>query len=255
MPRVTVKDKRRRRLLEFNIAKRDSGCCGGAMLRIGETRGDGRLHQEESESDGPQDSCLQMLGIAWRWLTLKYLQYEFFATSAHAISSVLPVRMEFRPMVEMTPEQLEAQVEMALQEADEANEGSPKDQAALDFLIGGGHEEDHEESSGAEQVRMPTTVPRVQRLKERRRAQQARRKEEEDARQIDGRQELGWWTLVGGRPGAGARAIPAGWTGAEAAPALPLARRPPPPPRPRRPPRPGGNGGQVVELLVPPCCR
>lgn len=42
--------------------------------------------------------------------TLKYLQYEFFATSAHSISGVLPVRMEFRPMVEMTPEHLEAQV-------------------------------------------------------------------------------------------------------------------------------------------------
>ena len=46
------------------------------------------------------DSCLQ---------TLKYLQYEFFATSAHSISGVLPARMEFRPMVEMTPEHLEAQ--------------------------------------------------------------------------------------------------------------------------------------------------
>jgi hypothetical protein len=45
--------------------------------------------------------------------TLKYLQYEFFATSAHAISGVLPVRMEFRPMVEMTPEHLEAQARRA----------------------------------------------------------------------------------------------------------------------------------------------
>ena len=44
--------------------------------------------------------------------TLKYLQYEFFATSAHAISGVLPVRMEFRPMVEMTPEHLEAQARL-----------------------------------------------------------------------------------------------------------------------------------------------
>ena len=51
-------------------------------------------------------------------------------------------------------------------------------QAALDFLIGGGHAEEEQE----EAVRMPTTVRRVQRLKERRRAQQARRKEEEDRR-------------------------------------------------------------------------
>merc|ERR1712151_980136 len=44
--------------------------------------------------------------------TLKYLQYEFFATSAHAISGALPSNMEFRPMVEMNPECLEAQLEL-----------------------------------------------------------------------------------------------------------------------------------------------
>ena len=49
--------------------------------------------------------------------TIKYLQYEFFASSAHAISSVLPKRMEFRPMVEMTPEHLETQVDIELQAA------------------------------------------------------------------------------------------------------------------------------------------
>ena len=54
-------------------------------------------------------------------------------------------------------------------------------QAALDFLIGGGHAEEEQE----EAVRMPTTVRRVQRLKERRRAQPARRKEEEERRQKD----------------------------------------------------------------------
>lgn len=66
------------------------------------------------------DSCLQ---------TLKYLQYEFFATAAHSISGVLPARMEFRPMVEMTPEHLEAQVEMALQEAEE----NPDEEVVTDF--------------------------------------------------------------------------------------------------------------------------
>ncbi|CDJ45525.1 UBA/TS-N domain-containing protein, putative, partial [Eimeria tenella] len=38
--------------------------------------------------------------------TLKYLQYDFFAAAAHALAAVLPRRMEFRPMVEMTPQQL-----------------------------------------------------------------------------------------------------------------------------------------------------
>ena len=61
-----------------------------------------RLYVLEEYKGDILDSCLQ---------TLKYLQYEFFATSAHSISGVLPARMEFRPMVEMTPEHLEAQVE------------------------------------------------------------------------------------------------------------------------------------------------
>jgi hypothetical protein len=42
--------------------------------------------------------------------TMKYLEYEFFAQSAHAIANVLPKRMEFRPMVEMVPKQLEIQL-------------------------------------------------------------------------------------------------------------------------------------------------
>eukprot|EP01066_Platyproteum_vivax_P011077 Platyproteum_vivax@DN5016_c0_g1_i1.p1 len=41
------------------------------------------------------DSCLQ---------TFKYLQFEFFTGCAHHINLVLPERMEFRPLVEMTPE-------------------------------------------------------------------------------------------------------------------------------------------------------
>ncbi|CAK9030858.1 unnamed protein product [Durusdinium trenchii] len=253
-------DKRRRRLLEFNIAKREMEDCVKKNLHPTDRKYLAAQSQLESaklsfhevdkhifewlyileetsthEYKGDiLDSCLQ---------TLKYLQYEFFATSAHSISGVLPARMEFRPMVEMTPDHLEAQVEMALQEEEEnpdevvtdfsarlieklakdnknkpgegldsaASEGPavPVDplslssllsqgfeegparqalrkfknntQAALDFLIGGGQAEEQEE----EPVRMPTTVPRVQRLKERRRAQQARRKEEEERRRRD----------------------------------------------------------------------
>ena len=79
-----------------------------------------RLYILEEYKGDILDSCLQ---------TLKYLQYEFFATSAHSISGVLPARMEFRPMVEMTPEHLEAQVEMALQEAEE----NPDEDVVTDF--------------------------------------------------------------------------------------------------------------------------
>merc|ERR1712154_216570 len=69
--------------------------------------------------------------------TLKYLEYEFFATSAHAVSTSLPTRMEFRPMVEMTPEHLEAQVDMELQKSEEsevsANIGGIADTTIIDF--------------------------------------------------------------------------------------------------------------------------
>jgi len=41
--------------------------------------------------------------------TIKYLEYEFFSASAHAIAETLPERIEFRPLVEMTPKQLNLQ--------------------------------------------------------------------------------------------------------------------------------------------------
>ena len=46
--------------------------------------------------------------------TLKYLQYDFFAGAAHAVAAVLPRRMEFRPMIEMTPQQLKPLVRLPL---------------------------------------------------------------------------------------------------------------------------------------------
>eukprot|EP00435_Cladocopium_sp_Y103_P027677 s2533_g6.t2 len=249
-------DKRRRRLLEYNIAKREMEDCVKKNLH----QTDRKYLSAQSQLESAKLAFHEVDKHIFEWLyileeykgdildsclqTLKYLQYEFFATSAHSISGVLPARMEFRPMVEMTPEHLEAQVEMALQEAEENpdeevvtdfsarlieklakdNKNKPGEgldsaagdgpavpvdplslssllsqgfdegparqalrkfkndtQAALDFLIGGGHAEEEQE----EAVRMPTTVRRVQRLKERRRAQQARRKEEEERRQKD----------------------------------------------------------------------
>ncbi|CAJ1430065.1 unnamed protein product [Effrenium voratum] len=79
--------------------------------------------------------------------TLKYLEYEFFASAAHSISAVLPARMEFRPMVEMTPEHLEAQVEMELKQPEDSPDSEP-----LDFslrLIEKKVKEDPEDSSPA----------------------------------------------------------------------------------------------------------
>ncbi|KAF8818366.1 UBA/TS-N domain-containing protein [Cardiosporidium cionae] len=57
--------------------------------------------------------------------TLKYLQYEFLAESSHSLSHTMPSRMQFRPMVEMTPEQLKPQVDMEL-------EAYGDDEASLD---------------------------------------------------------------------------------------------------------------------------
>uniref|UniRef100_A0A7S4VWG3 UBA domain-containing protein n=1 Tax=Alexandrium monilatum TaxID=311494 RepID=A0A7S4VWG3_9DINO len=68
------------------------------------------LHVLELHRDDILDSCMQ---------TLKHLQYEFFAASAHAVSSALPARMAFRPMAEMLPECLEAQVDLEIREAED----------------------------------------------------------------------------------------------------------------------------------------
>eukprot|EP00928_Gymnodinium_smaydae_P008550 TRINITY_DN13107_c0_g3_i1.p1 TRINITY_DN13107_c0_g3~~TRINITY_DN13107_c0_g3_i1.p1 ORF type:complete len:458 (-),score=124.41 TRINITY_DN13107_c0_g3_i1:168-1541(-) len=51
--------------------------------------------------------------------TVKHIQYDYFAMSAHAIASTLPRRMEFRPMAEMNPDCLKAQVDAQLKEAEE----------------------------------------------------------------------------------------------------------------------------------------
>lgn len=65
------------------------------------------LYMLEEYKNDIYDSLLQ---------TVKYLQYEFFAGCAHTVAHVLPKRMEFRPLVEMTPDQLEPQVQMELDE-------------------------------------------------------------------------------------------------------------------------------------------
>ena len=68
----------------------------------------------EEYKDDISDSTLQ---------TLKYLQYEFFATAAHAVAKILPPRMEFRPMVEMTPKHLETQIDLEREEEAIAGDG------------------------------------------------------------------------------------------------------------------------------------
>mmetsp|Transcript_79717 Transcript_79717/g.221857 ORF Transcript_79717/g.221857 Transcript_79717/m.221857 type:complete len:696 (+) Transcript_79717:154-2241(+) len=125
-------DIRRRRLVELNSAKKQYEDCVKKNL----SHQDRRFLSAKANYESAKMTFNDVDRHVFEWLyileeyrgdildstlqTLKYLQYEFFATSAHAISSSLPSRMEFRPMVEMTPEHLEAQVEMELQESEEA---------------------------------------------------------------------------------------------------------------------------------------
>lgn len=127
-------DKRRRRLTELKSAQKAHEDVVKKNLQMS----DRRMLQAKSNLDSAKMSFHEVDKHVFEWLyileeyrgdildstlqTLKYLQYEFFATSAHAVSSVLPSRMEFRPMVEMTPEHLEAQVEAELQEAEDGEE-------------------------------------------------------------------------------------------------------------------------------------
>jgi len=125
-------DIRRRRLIELNSAKKhfEEVC----KKNIPHT--DRRYLQAQSTFESAKMTFNDVDRHVFEWLyileeyrgdildstlqTLKYLEYEFFASSAHAISTSLPSRMEFRPMVEMTPEHLEAQVEMELQKSEES---------------------------------------------------------------------------------------------------------------------------------------
>jgi hypothetical protein len=163
--------------------------------------------------------------------TVKYLQYEFFASAAHAISNILPERIEFRPMVEMVPEKLQIQVDVELEEMDDeqevvpdfstrlierqAKDGMWKDedskvpvdplslssllsqgfdefparralrihhndtQAAMEWLVNGGNTKPKVAEEGA--VRMPTTIRRIQKLKEKRRQKAEKEKAEREA--------------------------------------------------------------------------
>lgn len=99
-------DLRTRKLVELSAAERRGDAYNNhAQLRTEFEQVDQHLFDwfmilEEYRGD-ILDSLLQ---------TIKYLEYEYFACSAHAIAGVLPARMEFRPMVEMTPKQLEHQL-------------------------------------------------------------------------------------------------------------------------------------------------
>mmetsp|Transcript_61448 Transcript_61448/g.179628 ORF Transcript_61448/g.179628 Transcript_61448/m.179628 type:complete len:524 (+) Transcript_61448:54-1625(+) len=320
-------ERRRRRLLELHVAKKQYEECVKKNL----SRTDRRFLNAQSALESAKMTFHEVDKKIFEWLyileeykgdildsalqTLKYLQYEFFATSSHAISGVLPARMEFRPMVEMTPEHLEAQVEMELQEAEENDEdGSevvtdfsvrlieklakdnkskagegvdscageapalPVDplslssllsqgfeegparqalrkhqnntQAALDWLVGGGEEQEKAPEDG---VRMPTTVKRVLRLKAKRRAQLEQRRKQETEEEEEKETE---------QPAASASDAPRGWQDAAERQPAPTPAPPAEPadllgfdsaPPPQPPPQAGAAGpSNLLDLDEPP---
>jgi len=140
-------DIRRRRLIELNSAKKHFD----EVEKKNISHTDRRYLQAQSTFESAKMTFNDVDRHVFEWLyileeyrgdildstlqTLKYLEYEFFASSAHAISTSLPTRMEFRPMVEMTPEHLEAQVEMELQknEDNEAEVAGAPNTGIIDF--------------------------------------------------------------------------------------------------------------------------
>lgn len=138
-------DVRRQRRIQLTSAKKQYDEC----VRRNVSKTDRRFLQAQSNFESAKLTFSDVDRHVFEWLyileeyrgdildstlqTLKYLQYEFFASSAHAISSSLPARMEFRPMVEMTPEHLEAQVEMELRESEES--GTTDGEAITDFSV------------------------------------------------------------------------------------------------------------------------
>lgn len=141
-------DIRRRRLTELTSAKKQFDDCTKKNL----THTDKRYMQAQSNFEAAKSTFNEVDRHVFEWLyileeyrgdildstlqTLKYLQYEFFATSAHAISISLPSRMEFRPMVEMTPDHLEVQVEMELQaNEDDGDVAEGTGPAVADFSL------------------------------------------------------------------------------------------------------------------------
>eukprot|EP00392_Amoebophrya_sp_AT5.2_P004228 g4236.t1 len=136
-------EQRRRKLMEFKSAKK-------ALEKVsGNGKTDRKYMHAEASLTAAKAAFVECDRNVFEWLyildeykgdildstiqTIKYLQYEFFASSAHALSGVLPKRMEFRPMVEMTPEHLENQVDIELQEGGGGEEG--EEEPITDFGI------------------------------------------------------------------------------------------------------------------------
>eukprot|EP00927_Polykrikos_kofoidii_P073318 TRINITY_DN69366_c0_g1_i1.p1 TRINITY_DN69366_c0_g1~~TRINITY_DN69366_c0_g1_i1.p1 ORF type:complete len:384 (+),score=45.52 TRINITY_DN69366_c0_g1_i1:96-1247(+) len=126
----TELSKRRRRFYEFEKAKEQFDTC----VQMGLPDTDQRSVMSQTELDLARKCYCDADRRIFEWLyaleehkgdmldsflqTLKHLQYDFFAMSAHAVSRSLPDRMDFRALVKMTPECLEAELQQRSHQRD-----------------------------------------------------------------------------------------------------------------------------------------
>lgn len=125
----TLLETRRRRLIDYATAKRELE----ALERRHDILPNSQSHLKSKGTVEHTRALFEELDFPlFEWLlmlqeykqdihdsllqTIKYLQYEFFAGASHCVSRVLPKRMEFRPLVEMTPAELRPQVQLQLDE-------------------------------------------------------------------------------------------------------------------------------------------
>eukprot|EP01054_Gregarina_sp_Poly1_P000437 Gregarina_sp_Poly_1__436@NODE_1105_length_5086_cov_338_687587_g766_i0_p1_GENE_NODE_1105_length_5086_cov_338_687587_g766_i0NODE_1105_length_5086_cov_338_687587_g766_i0_p1_ORF_typecomplete_len531_score107_46UBA/PF00627_31/1_3e06UBA_4/PF14555_6/0_11CNP_C_terminal/PF17839_1/0_22CNP_C_terminal/PF17839_1/1_2e04_NODE_1105_length_5086_cov_338_687587_g766_i019533545 len=96
--------------------------------------------------------------------TMKCLQYEFFAGAARNVASVLPQKMEFRPLMEMTPENLLPQVQITMMARAEKTKlrGDKKFQTTtriLEFMQSDSEVDERDDETTAETGNLSRQVP------------------------------------------------------------------------------------------------
>mmetsp|Transcript_110891 Transcript_110891/g.298915 ORF Transcript_110891/g.298915 Transcript_110891/m.298915 type:complete len:251 (+) Transcript_110891:1-753(+) len=115
-------EKRQRRLEELRSAKEMVDEC--LRRNLGEHEHNFQMAQQEFRIAHRHFEKVDRHVFEWLYIleehredildsslqTLRYLQYEFFAQSAHALSHALPDQMDFRPMGDMDPELLRTRV-------------------------------------------------------------------------------------------------------------------------------------------------
>lgn len=121
--KMELREQRVQQLRDAGVQVRE--CC---LMGLGDA--DHRTAMATEEFNAAKRALHELDGRLFEWLfaiaehrndifdsflqTLKFLEYDLFSMAAESLSNSLPSSVEFRPMVEMTPEYLELQVEHEL---------------------------------------------------------------------------------------------------------------------------------------------